>query len=262
MGQAEDAATAYKQLTKNLGLPLANVKDNPKEVEKTINNIHSQIVTNLKTNKNPEETQKLISNILAYDKVLTQLGIGSSFIKGEDGLQYLDYRNPDSGVVVVYDPNKKIAYLKNLIDTSNSPVFNNILSKWIPSNKQGGKFADGGEIAEASSTLLKQTASTNEKAFNHKNATSGLSWNSQGSAMSNEDFNMEYEDYARIASLAANVGSIFAGVLPGAGLGVAASVGDLTADIADESISGWQAAKILQLIQVQMQSPLFQEWKA
>ena len=53
----------------------------------------------------------------------------------------------------------------------------------------------------------------------------------------------EYEDYARLVSAGADVGSMIASFVPGygtiasAGLGLGSTVGNFTADLADESVS-------------------------
>lgn len=56
----------------------------------------------------------------------------------------------------------------------------------------------------------------------------------------------EYEDWARVVSAGADVGSIIAAFVPGYGtaasavLGVGSTLGNLSADIADDSVSAWQ----------------------
>lgn len=233
---------ALLQLKKASGIGGTINIENPDSVAKFIEDLKQEIV-NLLSNRgsNPERAKDLFENLLAYDKVLNKRGI-SNFIKGEDGTFYLDYNGLKNGLAVVYDG--KQVYLEKLINMEETPIYDKLLAKLnISSFKEGGKFEDGGEIAAAHKQFLegeKREKAPTTKDFNHSEARFG--WNSVGSAVSDGDFNMEYEDYARLASLAANIGSMFADPLTGAGIGVGATVIDATADIADKSLSKWNVA--------------------
>lgn len=237
-GDTSDIPAALDQLAKIVGKEVPYYEEEAK-VASYIQDIEKEIVTNMLTGTNYDRTAKLIQGLLAYDEVIKPYTEEGIFLDGNDGLKYLDYRDASSGVSVVYNPKTQKIYLKKLTDSVGSPIYNKIIES-IASMKLGGKFLDGGEIAALNTKTVKQIQGDDPKKFNHAQAKNG--WNSQGTTMSNKNFNMEYEDYARIVTLAANIGSMFADPLTGAAIGVGATVGDLTADLADESLSGWDAA--------------------
>lgn len=213
-------------------------------VKNFIENIQKTIINGLLKGEKETPT-KLIKGLLAYDKVFNKAtnseGMGT-FVKGPDGRYYLDYRNPDFKVVVVYDGEK--VYLQNLKDSETSPVYQSILEKMIPSSRLGGKFLDGGELAQMNhEAALQMQGDTSPEAFDHGQARFG--WNTAGSTLSTTNGDWEYEDYARIGALATNIASMFMDPATGAFVGVGATAMDLSADLADKSVSAWDTGKHL-----------------
>lgn len=116
--------------------------------------------------------------------------------------------------------------------------------------KDGGimKYQQGGDTKEAAYLRYKQQFAENKKEKKQQVAAKAKATNrtpeqveAGGRKPMSEDW--EYEDYARLVSAGADVGSMIASFVPGygtiasAGLGLGSTVGNFTADLADESVS-------------------------
>lgn len=125
--------------------------------------------------------------------------------------------------------------------------------KKVPSNKEGGiiKLQYGGFVEDDSvyNAYKKQFAKKKEeqkqqvaaKAEATKRTPKQVEAGGRKPMAEGQDW--EYEDYARLISAGADVGSMIASFVPGygtaasAGLGLGSTIGNFTADLADESVS-------------------------
>lgn len=238
---------AYDQLGKLLGISPAD-GFNTAATKKWVDDIEFKLINALKR-KDTKTAQKIASGLMAITAIQEKYIGEGFFVKDPNNpnIYYLDYRDATPGVAVVWDKNTNRVFLKKLIDLENTPIYNNILNniQLAQSNRLGGKFLSGGEFAEANKEAinirLEKTGMTKEQ-LSH--ATAKIGWNSVGSNTSQENGQIGADDIARISSVALDLAAIVdPEPVSGAVLNVGSTLTTLGADLADKSVSGWDAAK-------------------
>lgn len=247
---SSDAAkmiNALNQLASYIGTNVPQVK-NREATTKWINDREAELIQLLKT-KNTQKAKTLAEGLVAFNNIFKKVYGSGIFISDDSNpnIMYLDYRDINPGVAVVYDSTKKCIYLKKLMDMEGTAIYNNIAGAMsgTMSARLGGKFETGGTIADVlyqSREEMKNSPNETDDAFEHRKATIIKIGDSQNTLNTQED-SLKYEDYARLAALATNIASVFMDPVSGGVAGVAASTADFTADAADKSVSWLDAAK-------------------
>lgn len=151
------------------------------------------------------------------------------FLEDTNDLLYLDDSESfNDGISIIYDKNQKKVYIDF--------AYNNTTNKVYKKYHNTPSFQVGGNIVKAfQDQKLNFKDRDSEQRFSHANDK--IVGGENGTVYSNEDGSFEYEDYARIVSLLGNIGSMALDPLSGAVVGVGSTLTDLTADIADESMT-------------------------
>lgn len=222
-------------------------------IDKVISDIKQSIV------EGSPDVSKLRALLKFYNSA-DEKGKKTIFIPGEDGLLYAV--TGYDGSALIYDPTSHKFTVKKITEANTAlleVLLNNKLTSKQEQNvpeqhKEGGiinKYQMGAAfeaVAEEQRRAYIENSGRTADQVSHSQAKlkgdTGSTLSSENSNESGDYSGWEYEDYARIGAVALNVASIFDPTqVFGAGMNLAADALDISADMADESLSTWDVIK-------------------
>ena len=249
-GDTSTFTTLDTLLQRTLGVRPSGSSEQQKNQRKKY---YAQLVNKIKTGlNNNSDVSSLLQQVLACDSKIKNLNSDEGLFIASGDNWILDEDNYD-GSMIVYNPVDKTVHLEQIDPNQENVLINKLLERKIASHKAGGvinKYLSGGDIAdnaEYEKALLVKNSGLSTEAYDHKKAklagTTDANLSPKGSGNSGDYSGWKYEDYARIAAMAANIGSMFADPVSGALVNLGADAIDLSADISDTSMTAWDVAK-------------------